>query len=96
MPINHQQLIPYLDARDSPVVTLTFAEIETLVGPLPRSARQRGTWWAAAPQHRFRVAHIYAWFHAGYVADVPDFAAGTVTFRRLEPQARNRNGRVGR
>jgi hypothetical protein len=96
MPINHQQLIPYLDAQQPPVVTLTFAGIEALVGPLPRSARQRSTWWSAAPQHRFRVAHIYAWFHAGYVADVPDFAAGTVTFRRLTPRTRERNERAGR
>jgi len=85
MPIDAQQLIAYLETQKTASVTLSFAQIEAIVGPLPRRALHSTRRWAAAPQDRFRLAHIYAWFRAGYVADVPDFGAGTVTFRRLAP-----------
>jgi GntR family transcriptional regulator len=67
-----------LAATEAPVVELTFAEIETLVGALPAAARRR-RWWtnnALHPQAR-------AWLYAGWKATSPDLDAGVVHFRRV-------------
>jgi len=75
----------HLGAIGAPVVTMTFAEVEAVIGPLPPQARHASAWWGATPAGRYQHAHALHWRQAGYVADRPDFAAGTVTFRRVEP-----------
>ncbi len=81
----YEPLRAYLAAQPGPELTLTFLEVEAIIGArLPRSARARA-WWmesAAGPQTR-------AWRAAGWaVAQVaPRPAPGLVTFARRGPPA---------
>jgi hypothetical protein len=79
----YDRLIDYLTSLESPAVTMTFAEVEAVVGPLPKMARHKATWWRPVAAGHFYHFHIARWLRAGYVADRPDFRAGTVTFRRV-------------
>ncbi len=83
MTSKYDRLADHLAAIGAPVVTLTFAEVKTVVGPLPAQARRAPYWWGATPGSRYLHPHAMNWWHAGYVADRPDFAAETVTFRRV-------------
>lgn len=58
-------------------ITMTFAEIEQLVGPLPPSARAHPAWWSHQPSH----SHV-VWASLGYRAS-PMLADEIVTFRRI-------------
>ena len=78
----YQLLIPFLDAQDGPVITLSFAQIEAIVGPLPREMRTNPKWWGTTRSSRYLQTHLWKWRQAGYIADLPDFSAETVTFRR--------------
>lgn len=59
--------------------TLTFAEIEALIGArLPPSARRREEWWSNnASGH----SQARAWLRANYKAGGVDLARETITFR---------------
>ena len=74
-------LADYLKRSKVATVTLTFAQIEQLVGPLPPSA-QHGWWWANMPRAESQRSHAREWIGAGYRAHTPDFRAGTVTFEK--------------
>jgi len=78
-------LAAHLLARASPCATLSFAEIEALAGPIPDEPACRARWWAAIRETTRAYCPDEAWGHAGYRADPPDFAAQTVTFRRVAP-----------
>jgi hypothetical protein len=70
-------------------VTLDFADLERLVGPLPTSARKHRPWWGnngSSPQAR-------AWISAGWVVGRVDLHTQRVTFR---PDARPELGRSAR
>jgi hypothetical protein len=70
----------FLTSRADDVVTLTFAEIDALVGVLPPSARKYPVWWRNDdPSHQ----HCQSWAQAGYTAQ-PDLGSGQVTFRRTQ------------
>jgi len=73
----------HLAALGAATIILTFAEIEAIASPLPETARRSVEWWGVTVSGRYSNAHALGWWHAGYVADRPDFAAQTVTFRRL-------------
>ena len=64
------------DGRDS--VTMTFAQIAQLVGPLPKSASLHRAWWANHEGNSQAVG----WMGARYLAE-PDPAHRSVTFRRF-------------
>jgi hypothetical protein len=61
-------------------VTMTFAEIERLVGGLPASATTHRPWWGN--QRSARRVQARSWMDAGYEVDHVDQAAGVVCFRR--------------
>ena len=63
-------------------VTLTFGEIEALLGRrLPQAARTKAAWWQSPPeQHGPGNARWYGWLSVGWAAE-PDLGKGTVTFR---------------
>jgi len=77
----YRLLYKYLDERYADRVTLTFAEMESVLGaPLPELARRSADWWvgegeASSPQRE-------TWQQAQRSA-VPNLRAGTVTFERL-------------
>ncbi len=81
MTSKYDRLGDHLAACGAATITLTFAEIEAVIGPLPVQARCSSVWWGATPSGRYHHPHVRHWERAGYVAGHPDFAAGTVTFR---------------
>ncbi len=83
MTSEYDRLGYHLATLGAATITLTFAEIEAIVGPLPAMARRDKYWWGATALARYASAHIHAWWQAGYIADRPDFTAETVTFRRV-------------
>lgn len=83
MPSKYDVLGQYLAWLDAPELTLTFAQVETILDcPLPPSAWRHADWWGATSSGRFQNAHAAHWCRLGYIADRPDFAAETVTIRR--------------
>ncbi|HEY7908993.1 MAG TPA: hypothetical protein VIC60_08955 [Thermomicrobiales bacterium] len=75
----------HLAAIGAATIVLTFAEVEAVLGPLPQVARRQGKRWGHTPAARYHHVHAMHRWRAGYVADQPDLAAGTVTFRRVVP-----------
>jgi hypothetical protein len=78
----YQPLAVWLKNQAADEVPTTFAFIETLIGPLPDSARQYSTFWtgraATSPTHVWKRAWEAASYHVASVS----LREGTVTFRR--------------
>lgn len=68
-----------LCATDAVELTLSFAEIERLVGELPRGARVRRQWWTNNPL----TPQARAWLYAGWKVVSRDLSAGVVHLRRV-------------
>ena len=83
MPSKYDPLRAYLAAakkRSESGITLSFDEIDQIVGGLPATARSQVTWWENSQVTR---AHVKAWLAVGWAAHA-DLAAQTVTFT-IEP-----------
>lgn len=79
----YQPLLEYLQRCDRPQVTLTFAEIETLIGePLPDSAHKRRGWWSNRKKGGLQAS---AWIDADYTVQAIDLSAKQVTFSKPPP-----------
>ena len=79
----------YLKQHASPALTLSFAEVETILGAkLPQSARTTKRWWWSDPMPRSSNVQCRAWVDSGYVAEAVDVGAEYVTFRRRRPVAK--------
>jgi len=76
----YNTLREHLDASTVPVLRLSFAEIERILGDvLPPSARKHQAWWAnEAPGGMHR--HARSWLDAGYRTQNLDLNAQTVEF----------------
>jgi hypothetical protein len=73
----YDPLRDFLAARAGNTVTLTFSELDDLVGTLPPSAHKYEVWWRNGdPSHQ----HCQSWGGAGYTAH-PDLRGERVTFR---------------
>lgn len=60
-------------------ITMTFAEVETIIGaPLPPSARRREEWWSNSPSGHSQAR---AWMRANYRASEIDLAKERVSFK---------------
>lgn len=59
------------------LVTMSFEDVEQLVGPLPESAHHYRAWWANTRENRSQAR---AWLNAGYVVGQVDLTAETVEF----------------
>jgi hypothetical protein len=69
----------YLRGRSEPVVHLSFAEIERIIGgQLPASARRHRPWWAN--ERSGGHVHASAWMGAGRRTANVDLNAGSVDF----------------
>ena len=73
----HDEL--FRDGR--PKITMTFDELERLVGPLPPSALNHDRWWANEDHHTTRHVQCKAWGAAGYSVSV-DRASRRANFTR--------------
>ena len=65
----------FLETRTEPVVELSFAEVDRIVGGLPRSAYAHRPWWANDRSH----SQAGAWLDAGRKASV-DWSLRAVRF----------------
>jgi hypothetical protein len=77
----YSALTRHLAELDASRVSLTFAEIEAILGePLPGSARSHRPWWANSGR-----GHVQArgWLDAGYQSEQVDLAAERLVFVRL-------------
>ena len=71
----------YLARHTEPVVHLSFAEIERIIGcPLPASARRHRPWWAN--ERSGSHVHAFAWMGADRRTANVDLSLGTVDFIR--------------
>lgn len=76
----YHPLFAYLQRLDADQTTLTFAEIEALLGkPLPKSARKSRSWWSNRGDG---AVQANAWMGAGYHAYNVDVEKGSVQFRK--------------
>ena len=74
-------LAAYLAAQPGDAVTLSFAEIETLIGArLPPTAR-RQSWWSNSPRW---FPHARTWLATGWRIQTVNLAWRTVTFTRID------------
>ena len=71
-------LTEYLMADGRETITMTFAQLAKLVGPLPKSAYVHRAWWG---NHEGN-SQAKGWMQARYLAD-PNPAHRSVTFRRF-------------
>ncbi|MEZ4708851.1 MAG: helix-turn-helix domain-containing protein [Caldilineaceae bacterium] len=70
----------YLRQSGQDELTLTLADIETLIGErLPETAQSQRSWWSNRSRGAVQAA---AWMGAGYHVEGMDFAAGRITFRK--------------
>ncbi|MGF1538568.1 MAG: helix-turn-helix domain-containing protein [Elainellaceae cyanobacterium] len=66
-------------------VTLTFAEIEALLGgPLPTSALHKKNWWSN--RDSASALQAKAWINAGYQIEAVDLEQQTVTFGEFQTE----------
>jgi hypothetical protein len=71
----------FLIEQDEPTVSMTFAEIEELLGqPLPASKSSRA-WWSNNPDNNVMTRE---WLAAGYLAEAVDIKGQKLVFRRRE------------
>lgn len=76
----YQPLFEYLYANEWDEVSLTFAEIETLLGrTLPNSAKTTRAWWSNRNKGGLQAS---AWIEAGYRIVDLNTSAMNVTFRK--------------
>ena len=79
----YQPLHAHLRRSGEEQVTLSFTEIEALLGSaLPGSARTSRAWWSNRSKGALQAA---TWMSAGYHVMELDLAGERVTFRRLRP-----------
>jgi len=82
----YQSLLEYLRRSNQRQVTLTFAEIETLIGgSLPNSARQKRGWWSNRSKGALQAC---AWMEAGYLVQELNLVEERVTFSQPKTEYR--------
>jgi hypothetical protein len=83
----YQPLLAHLEAQRGSHVSISFAEIERVLGAeLPPSARLRRAWWSNNPTGNARTK---AWLEAGFHSEQIDLKGRKLVFRRVSsrPQA---------
>ena len=75
----------HLQGQSAPVLTLTLAQINEIVG-LPQSAYRHDWWWANEDVTTTTHVQCKAWQAAGYDAE-PHLAQRNVTFRKKPTRA---------
>ena len=74
---DYSALRSYLKATDLQQVELSFATIEDLIGPLPKSAYKYPAWWSNNPSNNPRTQ---AWLDASYRTSQLNLAVKKITF----------------
>jgi hypothetical protein len=82
VPGKYGALQKYLTERYADAVTLTFGQIEDVMGStLPAAARTQPEWWTTTVAQTGDHAQSEAWLLAGRTAE-PNLGARTVLFER--------------
>ena len=81
----YEPLATYLATVSADEITMRFAEVEAIVGKLPRSAYDYRQWWENSTS---QVEAKDGWLAAGWKVASVDQANGNVTFRREIRQSR--------
>lgn len=77
----YDPLFDHLSRRAEPVLRLSFADIERIMGDaLPASARRYPAWWAN--ERKGRHLHARSWLDAGYETRCLDLNGAIVEFVR--------------
>ena len=79
----YDALTTALAARDEPEVVLSFDELDSIVGGLPKSARKYHAWWANKVSSQ---PHSRAWLATGRLAS-PDFGQERAVFTLVSEEA---------
>jgi hypothetical protein len=80
----YQPLGKYLSQQDRAYISMTFREIERIVGRnLPPSKAHRA-WWSNNPTNNVMTKQ---WLNAGYETESVDVAAEKLIFRRVDGKA---------
>jgi hypothetical protein len=80
----YDPLQAFLKRQSAPLLKLSFAEIERLLGAaLPVSARRHPAWWANERVGTHQ--HARSWLDAGYETQRLDLNSATVEFVRSPP-----------
>lgn len=74
----YEPLRDYLASRSGDKESMTFSQLERLVGPLPDSAHQHRAWWGNDDYK----SQSQAWRAAGWHVESVDQASGQVLFVR--------------
>jgi len=78
----YQPLLQYLVKSDKGLITLSFAQIEEILGaPLPPSAHRYPAWWGNEASRTRTQSN--AWMDAGYQTEDLNLNARTVSFRKI-------------
>lgn len=81
----YKPLQEFLTACGQPRVSLSFAEIEGIIGAgLPNSAREHQAWWANNGQGH---SHSKAWLGEGWKTQNLNIVSEKVEFYRVDPPA---------
>jgi DNA-binding transcriptional regulator YiaG len=76
----YQPLLEFLRGSEQNEITLSFAEIETLIKDiLPNSAKNKRAWWSNRSKGALQAS---GWIEAGYRVENVDFDQQQVTFRK--------------
>ncbi len=83
--MKYDPLKRYLEAAREPSVSLSFEQIEQILGSaLPASARKHPAWWSNSP-----AGHVnaQAWLDVGYFSEQLDLAHERLVFARRPVEA---------
>ena len=78
------ELHPRAISQDVQEVTLSFPEIERIIGsPLPKSSTEHRAWWGNQRESKSRP-QAHAWLSAGFLVDTVNQrpSIGSVRFKR--------------
>ena len=76
----YDRLRNHLKSQASDELRTTFAEIEGLIGKLPKSAKTYRMWWSNNASNH---AQAKAWLDAGYRTEQVDMEKGELVFARI-------------
>jgi hypothetical protein len=76
----YQPLTEFLRRQSSDVTSMSFDEVERVIGQrLPESARRHRAWWSNNPQNSVMTQ---AWLDAGFESEQVDMTRRRLVFRR--------------
>ncbi|MDQ2652833.1 MAG: hypothetical protein M3Z20_07280 [Chloroflexota bacterium] len=75
----YEPLAEHLESQVANEITMSFADVEALVGKLPQSAHEHRAWWANSTS---QVEAKDGWLSVAWEVGDVDQAKGVVTFRR--------------